>query len=231
MLVYGGQQDNFPVGFFYSDLWSVPLGGTQWVRVSSFGASYARSRSVFQYDSARDRILVYGGVTYGLQITNDTWSINLPGSPTVTNLTSQVGTAPGPRESPPAAMDPVRDQLFLFGSHQNGTLEDAFHLPFCRVALAVDPQGPRTALAVTNVTWNRDRRGGVIAFDLPREGAATIDVFDIGGRRWIRRAQVGLTAGHHETHVMGSSPLGSGIYFVRVVQDRDAASRKLVVVP
>lgn len=83
---------------------------------------------------------------------------------------------------------------------------------------AVTDGGIRLALAEAPVVHDVRLR-----FEMPRAGDATIEVFDVGGRRVTRLAQPALAAGRHEVS-WSARDLAPGVYTVRLVaESRQAA--------
>jgi hypothetical protein len=74
-----------------------------------------------------------------------------------------------------------------------------------------------------------------IAFVTPRDGTATLDVFDAGGRHVRRLAADSAVAGEHVVAFDGRSNAGvalpAGVYFLRLGLAGDSAVRKLVRLP
>ncbi len=74
------------------------------------------------------------------------------------------------------------------------------------------------------------RRDLNVAFSLAQPGAATIELYDVHGRRVAERSSSGLAAGEH-TLRMGESPgLAAGIYWLRLSQGTQRATARVVVV-
>ena len=73
------------------------------------------------------------------------------------------------------------------------------------------------------------------AFDLPRGGPVTLEVFDVHGRRVARVIDGDLPAGRHEARWRADDGrggrLGAGLYFVRFVTPGLVESRRLVLLP
>jgi len=74
------------------------------------------------------------------------------------------------------------------------------------------PGGLRLALAGAQPVVDHIR----LRFDLPRSGDATIEVFDVAGRRAARLMRTSLAAGPHEL-AFDVRPLTPGVYAVRLV--------------
>jgi len=78
------------------------------------------------YDRARHRVLVVGGKDDSEHTTNEVWALDLE-----TRKWSQVATKgpqPQPREDHSVILDPVNDQLILFGGDNGPTIRDAWAL-------------------------------------------------------------------------------------------------------
>jgi hypothetical protein len=81
-------------------------------------------------------------------------------------------------------------------------------------------------LALSGITWSPQ---GVRALvNLATDDPATLEIFDLGGRRHATHRIEGLKAGEHEVQV--STSLQSGVYFGRLVQGRQSATARLSVV-
>ena len=68
-----------------------------------------------------------------------------------------------------------------------------------------------------------------IALSLARAAPATVEVFDLGGRRRIERRLEGLRAGTQRVHVFGGQRLESGVYFATLRQEARRVARRFVV--
>jgi subtilisin family serine protease len=67
-----------------------------------------------------------------------------------------------------------------------------------------------------------------LRFRLDRPGFATLEVFDVGGRRVETLIAASLPAGEHAI-VWHAGDVGSGVYFARLVTDGRTTSRRLVL--
>jgi hypothetical protein len=94
------------------------------------------------------------------------------------------------------------------------------------VASADAGRGLRLAIAGAQPVA-RDVR---LRFDMPEAGDATIEVFDVAGRRAARLGQPSLTAGPHEV-AFDARGLTSGVYAVRLVAGARADVVRLVCLP
>ncbi|HXS81896.1 MAG TPA: kelch repeat-containing protein, partial [Methylomirabilota bacterium] len=66
------------------------------------------------YDPARERMILYGGVTADPAAVGEVWELTLSGTPTWTQLTP-TGGAPAARQSHSAVYDPASDAMIVFG--------------------------------------------------------------------------------------------------------------------
>lgn len=110
MLTFGGLDSS---GVRNSDLHALTLTGTPtWSLLPHNDSPHpgARSRASIVYDSARDRLVLYGG--YGSNWFNDVWVYEFSGSQTWVQL-SPGGTAPLIGYDKQAVYDPVRDRLLV----------------------------------------------------------------------------------------------------------------------
>ncbi len=87
-----------------------------------------------------------------------------------------------------------------------------------------------TALAMSAVRWDAGSRGVLVSLALPRAGAATFEIYDLGGRRFVREALEGLSAGTHDVRIAGARSLKPGMYFARLSQGTERVTGRFVVV-
>jgi flagellar hook assembly protein FlgD len=80
---------------------------------------------------------------------------------------------------------------------------------------------------------NPSSRGTTFALELSRDAAVTFEVYDVGGRRLVRRELGTMASGPHSLFFDNRDTKGrglpSGVYFVRLVAGRDSAAQKLVI--
>jgi hypothetical protein len=120
MTLYGGIGSSKTAD---GDVWTLTnatgLSGTPtWTKVSPTGtAPVARYGHSAIYDSANNRMTIYGGATGQNSVKNDSWILtnanNIGGTPAWTQLTP-TDTAPY-RKSHTAIYDPVSDEMIIFG--------------------------------------------------------------------------------------------------------------------
>jgi hypothetical protein len=98
-------------------VWSLELSPAPlWSELPASGtAPSARSGHSLVYDSTRDRLLLFGGVSASNQALNDLWSLALQSAPAVWAPLAPTGAAPGPFSSHTAMYDGKRDRMLMFG--------------------------------------------------------------------------------------------------------------------
>jgi glucose/arabinose dehydrogenase len=94
------------------------------------------------------------------------------------------------------------------------------------------PVPPRNA--IVNVSPNPFRNQTTIGFELADAGRATLDVFDVAGRRIARISDASAGAGAGSAQWDGRNdqgePVGSGVYFIRLSLDGNQAdTRRLIL--
>ena len=101
-----------------SDTWAFDFGTNTWTNMSPTPGPPARDLAAMVYDSAADRILLFGGLGPASVSLEDTWSYDYS-----TNRWAIVNTSsPGPRFAPSLTYDSVADRTILFGGgDSNGT--------------------------------------------------------------------------------------------------------------
>lgn len=100
------------------------------------------------------------------------------------------------------------------------------------VTSAVDPVPHAAALDMT-VFPNPFNPSTTVAFDLPRAGVVTIEVFDLAGRRVRSLLDESLEAGLHSVTWNGRDDrgvgVGSGVYLVKLVTPAGTVSRQVLM--
>lgn len=138
MIVFGGVSSfssMFPTpSIYYNDVWALSLSDSVfWTALTPTGtAPSARINHVTVYDSARDRVLVFGGAitTNDLTGLNDVWALRLSGTSAWSPITP-TGPAAATRVSAAGIYDPVRDALVVFGGWTpTGAANDTWRLSF-----------------------------------------------------------------------------------------------------
>lgn len=184
MIVYGGS-DCFSIT--YGDLWVLStangLGGTPtWTQLSTVGGGpgIREIQGGVAYDSANNRLIVFGGITTNGAVNNDVWVLSNAnghgGTPTWTQL-SPTGTLPPARAQNSTNYDPTTNTLIIFGGAGNsGILQDSWVLSnanglggtptWTQLSLSsLFPVGRYGHTGVYNPTTNKMTIYGGVAFD------------------------------------------------------------------
>ena len=121
MVVYGGWGTSSMLG----DLWAFDLtGATGWTELlPATPLPPARYLHATAYDSARDRMIAYGGYGPGSRTLMDTWELSLTGTPVWRSI-----AVPGPDQCTGHSLiyDPIGDRAVLLG----GRAPDQTFAPF-----------------------------------------------------------------------------------------------------
>ena len=232
MVLYGGAEEGV-----YGEVWALTLRDTvAWRNVLPAGSGpVSRRGHTAVYDAARDRMLVFGGNTarfWGAGGTDldDVWSLSLRDAAQWTQV-SVSGLLPGARSEHAAVYDERTDRMVFYGGSVGGVPQnDAWEVAWTVVPAAdVDP--PATArLAIQSIRPNPVRGAASIAFSLPSPGPARLEVFDVAGRRVVRRDLAFGTSGTGVVRLDASTPLQPGLYFVRLEQGALSAQARMAVI-
>ena len=84
-------------------------------------------------------------------------------------------------------------------------------------------------LAIAGSIPNPARGDLVLAFTLTDRSAATLELFDVTGRRVLRREVGGLGIGSHRMALGTGRRLDPGVYFVRLTQRERSVTARTVV--
>lgn len=89
------------------------------------------------------------------------------------------------------------------------------------------PAGARLALG--DPAPNPSRGAFTVSFVLPTAAPAVLELLDVRGRRVAAQTFAGLAPGEHRARLGAAARLAPGVYFVRLTQGGDAATRKTCV--
>lgn len=154
MVVFGGRNSS---SGFLDDVWAYVPSTNTWTNLTpAVGGPLARRSHTAIYDSARQRMVVFGGMTASGQ-RNDVWALNLTGTPAWTQIVPS-GTC-ATRYEHVAIYDTPRDRMVVFGG--------------------APLEGTAVALSFASNQWTQLSSGGPIAMD----GCAAI--YDPVGQRMI----------------------------------------------
>ncbi len=120
MIVFGGRGAS---GTLPNEVWVLSNadgagGPSSWTLIASGGPS-ARSFHTAVYDSANNKMIVFGGEP----LTNDVWVLSFAngqgGTPTWTLLTPAAGPLPSPRQGHSAVYDAASNRMIIFGGENS----------------------------------------------------------------------------------------------------------------
>ncbi|TMQ74017.1 MAG: hypothetical protein E6K81_01645 [Candidatus Eisenbacteria bacterium] len=118
-ILYGGTAS----GWALDDAWVFQTNGAPgWTRLTPTGSAPARTGSAAVVDSARSRLLVFGGTDENGVRRNDVSALSLTGTSAWTDLNPS-GAAPSPRDHSIAIYDPTRSRMVLFGGNDDAGQE------------------------------------------------------------------------------------------------------------
>lgn len=123
MIMYGGDPNAGSCFGAANDVWVLSLGGTPaWAQLSPVGGPpQLRQNPTAVYDSANNRMIVYGGNNNACVPFNsgEVWVLSnangLGGTPTWTQLSIAAGPSPAPRVGNNSAYDAATNRMIVFG--------------------------------------------------------------------------------------------------------------------
>ncbi|MGH7724466.1 MAG: Kelch repeat-containing protein [Candidatus Eiseniibacteriota bacterium] len=150
MIVFGGRNVS---GVYFAGVSQLSLAGSPaWSTVAAAGIPPApRSGHTAVYDAARNRMLVFGGISGGT-VFNDVWALSLGATPAWT-LLAPTGTPPAGRFWHSAIYDPPRDRMIIARGAAIGGMgfDDVWEL-----TLSGTPAwNPITATGTPPIAWQR----------------------------------------------------------------------------
>jgi len=230
-LVIHGDTRNSTTGAIEVQTWAMSLDGTpRWTRIAVSGPQNLVLGPLTAYDPIRDRIL---GFQYDY-VDHPLVSLSLRES-RISTVTLQ-GDAPTERIFRPVAFDPFRDRLIVVGGGVDAYehRQDLMFAQFGRcsrdqaVALGDADESPSKIGPVLEIHSNGIRAGAEIRLALPTREPATIECFDVTGRRLSREDLAHPVSGQQVVRLRVSDNLADGVYFVRVTQGTVSANAKIV---
>jgi hypothetical protein len=109
---------------------------------------------------------------------------------------------------------------------------DLFYMPSVPHATTSVPPATRTGSLELAVAPNPARESVDLTFALPRAAGATVDVFDLAGRRVARLADGAFVAGTHRVQWNGRDAadrrVAAGVFMVRITTGAGSATRRVV---
>jgi hypothetical protein len=94
------------------------------------------------------------------------------------------------------------------------------HVP--SAAVAVPPIAHEAHLALDGLRPNPAVTDLIASFTLAERGPATLEMFDVSGRRVLSQSVGSLGPGAHLVRLQAARPLGAGIYFLRLTQNKES---------
>lgn len=229
LVIFGGRDDG---GVALADAWTLALSGTpEWTQMQPAGtAPSARYSPAFAFDSARDRLLLFGGGD-PLGSMSDLWELSLSGAGQWSALVPS-GPIPDTRRESTAMFDVAGDRLLMYGGFGDASRRgDLWKLSFSGVLDAGGQELP-VGSALRALAPNPSRGTTTIRWAMARAGHASVRVFDLSGRQVRTLADREFAAGEHTSEWDGRddahASLGAGIYFVRLSAPGVDEARKVV---
>ncbi len=178
MIVFGGAMS----GIARNDVWTLSLVGMPaWSELVTSGTPpNPREYQSMIYDSARDRLVVFGGWDGTNHIyRNDVWALSLSGSPTWTQLLPE-GAPPHSRGFHQAIYDPAMDRMVVFGGYDNTNYyNDAWELTLAGTPrwTQLAPGAAPSARTGATAIYDPDRRRMVVFGGYTGSGVALNDTW------------------------------------------------------
>ena len=188
LLVFGGRDS-----VNLDEVWTLDLaGGSAWTRLHPQGTppiGKFRARAV--YDPEGDRLVVFGGAVetepHYLENTNETWILDLAGTPTWSRLDS-TANAPPAASIDPAVYDPVNERMLLVGQ---SVWSLSLVGPMQWTVLPVVGRTPLARYGQTAVYDRRRERVLVYGGTLTPRDPVDVDVLDLRNQpAWERLSSV-----------------------------------------
>ena len=125
MIVFGGQT---PAATRTNDVFVLDLLTLDWTQMTPGGtAPSERLSGAMAYDPPRNRVILHGGNTGGVNPLSDAFTLDLAGGGTWAPLVA-AGTAPGALYYHSAVVDPAGQRLLVFGGYSTSTESRLFTL-------------------------------------------------------------------------------------------------------
>jgi hypothetical protein len=157
-------------------------------------------------------------------------SLGLPGTVALTGDTTRVGWVARWLADPPDTTGALGLLVRLQGRSAAAPLLSVLAPPVHPDSVLDVPVGAPSALALHGAFPSPTRGPLSVAFSLPGDGAATLELMDVAGRRVCVREVGALGPGRHVTVLHDGRSLAGGIYFVRLRQGgRQLVTRAVVL--
>jgi hypothetical protein len=213
--------------------WSLlPTSGTP----TGVGGPNAVTAQTAAYDPIGDRMII----TTGAGPSTEVWALSLAGTPTWTQLVPE-GRSPRQRFGAALVSDPARQRMLLVGGAEPGTLGSVYPIDSWAyyldntALLQVGPPKPDAnphgdVLMLEGARPNPSHGELLASLSLASRGVASLELLDVGGRRWAGREVGSLGAGRHLVRLDASGERPpAGLYFLRLTQDGRALTTKVAI--
>ncbi len=219
-------------------------GTPAWSRLATGGPNPTpRYLHTTVYDSAGQRLVLYGGFNLNSGFLGDVWELRL-GAHARWNKLRPDGLSPGERDLMTAVYDAGGDRLAVFGGYRDSQrmffgdtqfltwgagskptyrVEDGASRPVLPAAVA-----PRFEL--TRIQPNPAPSTFTVEFSLPVTATAQLDLVDLSGRVVDARILDSLGGGVHRVEMGRGLHLPIGVYFLRLRQAAKVQVRRISVV-
>lgn len=235
MLMFGGRTT---LGL-RNDLWQLSLGASPtWAPIALPGAAAIppRAECAGYFDAAQRRIVVLGGQSPTL-LFSDQWQ--LPVDDDTANWSLVPGVAPGARRRARIAQESTSGRVWLLGGLSSSAVDlaEVWSLDDAGSVVGVGGQAPPVAagqMRFAPATPEPSRGGDVtLSFALHAAAPATLEVFDVRGRRVRAYAARSAASGWNRWAWDGRDDAGrrvpAGIYLCRIVAGDAQATRRVTV--
>jgi galactose oxidase-like protein len=218
MLVFGGDADG-PM----NDLWELSFGlYPHWTQLGPSGTPPSRRAGhVAFYDPAEHRMIVQGGTT-----ARDLWQLSLTGIEEWSRIQTSGRALPGYWEHA-AVYDPTSQRAYFFGgSSSPGT----WVLDLGSTVGVEEPSLQLPGFSLAGARPNPATGGLTVAFALPDATPATLELFDLAGRRLASRAVGPLGPGSHRMMLAAPGSIPVGVYLIRLTRGATSLTTKAAIV-
>ena len=175
VVLYGGWEN--PVNPDFNDTWE--WDGATWTQIAASPGSAGRSGHALAYDSARGKVVLFGGKSKTMGVLSDTWEYDGIGWSQRIPVSS-----PSPRKGHGLAYDSVRGKTILFGGAKGWAESDTWEWDgtnWIQRAPATSPPGRQCDLAFDSL------RGRIVLFGGYDQFTLFSDTWEWDGTIWIQR--------------------------------------------
>jgi hypothetical protein len=244
MILSGGETGEFVQGQWnihnLADTWALDLDPAHtpaWSLLNNdtAGAPMARNgqRAVM---TKGQRFIEFGGS--GDASRNDTWAFGPLGVSAWNELSADGGYGiPTSRTKYTLAYDGARSRAILYGGEGHAGevtgFSDVWELLFDSESgggpLVDASPGGTVALAIRRIAPNPAHGPIDVWFTLPRAGGATLELYNVAGRRVLGRDIGTMPAGEHRVNLAAEGAVAPGVYFVALSQNGVVRRTKVAI--